>query len=254
MGRPTGFAFVWWRSGRIRINPYIDPRLPKSIFINALETVLSWTRLKGLENDSYVVQVFAGPEYGYLHCAVQEVLRVGRSIHSTYIMLALRRIRISGEFVVEIIEYRPGLEEAVAGIYNDAFSQYPWFIPISPADVASMYRSGRVKALIAIMGGKPVGYVDFMTRGIGVKAGYIYTLAVKKEYRGMRIGRKLLAEALRKLRETGLEIVYLDAYPEVVDYYMRCGFKILRRYINIEYSIEQLPKTLNYMVVSGGGN
>ncbi len=254
MGRPAGFAFIWWRNGRIRINPYIDPRLPRGLFIDVLEIMLSWTRLKGLEKDSYIVQVFAGPEYGILHRAVQEVLGVGRSIYSTYIMLAPRRIRISGEPVVEIIDYRPGLEEAVASIYNDAFSLYPWFTPISPADVAKMYKSGRIRALIAMLDGEPVGYVDFMTRGIGVKAGYIYTLAVKKKYHGMGIGRKLLAEALRKLREAGLEIVYLDAYPEVVDYYMRCGFKILRRYINIEYSIEQLPKTLNYMIVSLGGN
>ncbi len=49
----------------------------------------------------------------------------------------------------------------------------------------------------------------------------------------------------------GFEIVYLDAHPEVVDYYMGCGFKIVRRYIIIEYSVEQLPKTLNYMAVRG---
>ncbi len=251
MGRPVGFAFVWWRSGRIRINPYIDPRLPKGVFINALETVLSWTRLKGLENDSYIVQVFAGPEYGYLHRAVQEILGVGRNIYSTYIMLAPKRVRIGEKSAIEITGYRAGLEEAVASIYNDAFSVYSWFIPISPADVTKIYKSGRIKALIALLDGEPVGYVDFMARGIGVRAGCIYTLAVKKKYWGMGIGRKLLAEALKRLREMGFEIVYLDAYPEVVDYYMRCGFKIVRRYINIEYSVEQLPKTLNYMVVRG---
>ncbi len=44
-------------------------------------------------------------------------------------------------------------------------------------------------------------------RGIGAKAGYIYTLAVKKKYWGTGIGWELLAEALKRHREMGFKIV-----------------------------------------------
>ncbi len=48
-------------------------------------------------------------------------------------------------------------------------------------------------------------------RGIGTGASYTYTLAVKKKYWGMGVDWKLLAEALKRLREMGFEIVVARA-------------------------------------------
>ncbi|NPA98636.1 MAG: GNAT family N-acetyltransferase [Crenarchaeota archaeon] len=249
MNRPAGFAFIWWKHGRIRINPYIDPELPIEIAVRALETMFSWTRYLAKTSNSYVVQVYAGPEHGYLHRLTTKIMGVGRYIISSYIMVAPEHIPIDKECRAQIQEYRKGMEKAIAEIYNDAFSIYSWFIPMKPGDVEKIYGSKRIKALIAYIDDEPVGYVDFMSRGTGIRAGYIYTLAVKRKYQGHGVGRALLSRAIELLRKSGYSIVYLDAYSDVVGYYMGLGFRIIRRYVNLEYSINMLPASQAYMVI-----
>ncbi len=249
MGRPAGFAFIWWRHGRIRINPYIDPELPVGIATRALEAMFSWARNLAMISNSYVVQVYAGPEHGFLHRLTTEIIGVGRPIISSYIMVAPERITPEKKCRAEIREYTDGLERIIAEIYNDAFSVYSWFIPMTPDDVAKIYRSKRISALIAFIDGEPAGYVDFMSRGAGVKAGYIYTLAVKRKYQGLGIGRALLSRAIDLLRRNGYSIICLDAYDDVVGYYMKLGFRIIRRYINLEYTLNMLPISQAYMII-----
>jgi ribosomal protein S18 acetylase RimI-like enzyme len=80
-----------------------------------------------------------------------------------------------------------------------------------------------------------------LNRQEGVKAGYISTLGVIKPYRKKGIGRALLSDALKWLRERGMDIMYLrvDARnPDALRLYTSRGFEIFKESVAYYLALE----------------
>ena len=56
-------------------------------------------------------------------------------------------------------------------------------------------------------------------------SGLIEDVAIKKEFRGMGIGEKLVNEAIKMAKDFGCYKVILSCFPERTNFYNKCGFE-----------------------------
>ncbi len=150
---------------------------------------------------------------------------------------------------IEIQEAKLEEIEEVVKITNDSFN-----IPYQKEDYELKYNepaetlkkefeSGKTKVLVATLDGKIIGaqrytladekfapYENNETRYIVV----INKLAVLKEYRNQGIGEKLMAEAEKRIRNEGCQIIVLDCMLEknLPQHYEKLGFK---EYKNVKH-------------------
>ncbi|AEA47950.1 ribosomal protein S18-alanine N-acetyltransferase [Archaeoglobus veneficus] len=122
---------------------------------------------------------------------------------------------------VVVREYCASDYTDVLEIDNEAFS------PKNPAYDLYIYLTYGSDMLVADIGGKIVGYVALMEVGLEAK---IMSIAVKKAFRNMGIGGKLLDEAIKKCKERGKIRLFLEV--RVSNYvaqhlYKKKGFEIV---------------------------
>ena len=56
------------------------------------------------------------------------------------------------------------------------------------------------------------------------RRGYLQKVVTKKDLRGNGIGKRLVTESIKKLKETGVKYIPLSAETELVNFYEKCGF------------------------------
>jgi GNAT superfamily N-acetyltransferase len=71
-------------------------------------------------------------------------------------------------------------------------------------------------------GSKPIGIATSNSYG---KVGWFGNLIVKEEYRGKSAGSQLVKHAIASLQSKGVETIGLYAYPSLVQFYSRLGFR-----------------------------
>jgi ribosomal-protein-alanine N-acetyltransferase len=90
-------------------------------------------------------------------------------------------------------------------IYVLSRAYFP-YANFSYKEILARVEGGRVTYLVARMGGRLAGYLDYEVYEDHAK---ILGLAVLEEYRGNGIARKILRKALRDIKKTGYERAYL---------------------------------------------
>ncbi len=81
--------------------------------------------------------------------------------------------------------------------------------------------------IVADMGGKVVGYIALMNQGKDAK---IISFAVRRQFRGMGIGTKLLRTAIERCKQRGNEKLYLEVRVSnhvAQRLYKKNGFEII---------------------------
>jgi ribosomal protein S18 acetylase RimI-like enzyme len=95
----------------------------------------------------------------------------------------------------------------------------------NPRTLAKFLRRNPGFSSVATLDGELVGTV---LCGHDAWRGFIYHLAVAKDFRRRGIGKRLVARSLEKLRDEGLlrfSIHVLNTNPEGLDYWKRAGWK-----------------------------
>lgn len=122
---------------------------------------------------------------------------------------------------VVIRDYKASDYRDVLEIDDEAFS------PRSAAYDLYIYLTYGSDMLVADVGGKIVGYIALMEMGLESK---IMSIAVKKEFRGMGIGSKLLDEAIKRCKERGKIRLFLEvrvSNTAAQRLYKKKGFKVI---------------------------
>jgi len=73
--------------------------------------------------------------------------------------------------------------------------------------------------------GRLVGYLGVVSDGIA--DAMLVDVVIHREYQGKGIGKRLLIQALRELRDDGIRGVQLTFASELEDFYRSVGFRIL---------------------------
>ncbi|HDJ83968.1 MAG TPA: ribosomal-protein-alanine N-acetyltransferase [Desulfurococcaceae archaeon] len=146
-----------------------------------------------------------------------------------------RRIKLSKEKTYNIREARLEDLDQVISINMEAL----------PEHYPRVFWEEHVKRwgkafLVAEVNGFIVGYIMCrvewgwgFTKSKLLKKGHVISIAVRKEYRRKGIGRKLMEEAMKALKEVyGAEEVYLEvrvSNKPAINLYEKLGFKIAKR-------------------------
>ena len=240
----VGFSFMYDTASYTYLWIAVDPRIGLSMGVKVVEELVEWglrTRVrKGFRKP---LRIGAGLEHGYMYTLLRRVLPSYVEEHSATLM-HLEKVWTNA---VELRGYRVrrgGVEDyrVIAKIFNEAFSQYPWFRPWDP-DYVRRYLENRkpVIFIVETIDGEPAGYIDAevfeaLDRG---RSAYIHTLAVKKSHRGRGLGKHLLATMIKELMSLGIEPnrVFLDSVAGLEPLYRKLGFKDIRRYIAFKLCI-----------------
>ena len=96
-------------------------------------------------------------------------------------------------------------------------------------------------------GSKPIGIATSNSYG---KVGWFGNLIVKEEYRGKGAGSQLVKHAIDYLHDKGVETIGLYAYPKLVKFYSRLGFRY-----DEDFSVLHVPalKTISAEALSSVG-
>lgn len=121
-----------------------------------------------------------------------------------------------------------------AEIWNDvvaAADSFPGDERLSEEQAWEMF-AGQTKTVCALRGDEVVGVYILHPNNIG-RCGHIAnaSYAVKKEYRGMGIGRKLVLDCLTQAKNCGFKGLQFNAVVctnySAIALYLKCGFSIL---------------------------
>lgn len=87
--------------------------------------------------------------------------------------------------------------------------------------------------LVTFLRDKVIGYVTACLKDYyeGERAGHIYSIAVKPEYRRRGVGSRLLEEVEKVLRENGAKICHLETHMDninAINFYLKHGYRIVK--------------------------
>ncbi len=122
---------------------------------------------------------------------------------------------------VVVRDYRPSDYRDILEIDKEAFA------PQSAAYDMYIYLTYGSDVLVADAGRKVVGYVASMEMGSEAK---IMSIAVKREFRGLGIGNRLLDEIIKRCREKGKSQLFLEVRVSnniAQQLYKKKGFEII---------------------------
>jgi ribosomal-protein-alanine N-acetyltransferase len=120
-----------------------------------------------------------------------------------------------------IRRYTPKDFRDILKIEKEAFS------PQNPAYDLFVYLSHSTDLLVADIGGNVVGYIAVMDMNDSSK---IISFAVKKEFRGHRVGSMLMDTAIQKCKERGKKSIILEvraSNERAQKLYKKKGFKVI---------------------------
>ncbi len=112
-----------------------------------------------------------------------------------------------------------------AGWWESSFDKYPEFLNHIVTDSAIFVG--------AFLGKKQIG----MGRALSDLASdaYIQDVTVLKEFRGKGIGRKIIQELIKKLKENNVDWIGLVAQPGTFPFYEDLGFQVLKDHVPLKY-------------------
>jgi len=122
---------------------------------------------------------------------------------------------------VAVRDYRTSDYRDVLEIDKEAFA------PQNATYDLYIYLTYGSDVLVADIGGKIVGYAASMEMGSEAK---IMSIAVRKEYRGLGIGSKLLDEVIKRCKERGKAQLFLEVRVSnkiAQQLYKKKGFRII---------------------------
>jgi len=105
------------------------------------------------------------------------------------------------------------------------FQQTDWAEDRSIEGIQTMLE-GTAVVLGAYEDDRLIGFARTITDGI--YRGLIDDLVVEESRRGEGVGTELMKKLIEKLKEVGIEELFLRCGPDVVSFYQRHGFKITR--------------------------
>ncbi len=236
--RVVGSTYMWLSNDMFRAMINIDPYLVDNVKYMVLEEIVNWMKDKVIrEGYTSLARIRMGYEYRFLHNLLSKIFTpIYIDYTASLMILDHNRYRSFSEKTVyppDIVLEKAGLEDVdkIVEIYNDAFSIYPWFIKWELEDARRFYSSRKLLTHILYVNGEPIGYCDaeIYRNIVGEEIGYIYTLAIKKKYRGKGYGSILLKKTIDTLLEKRVRNIYLDAVEGVEKYYLERGFRIVNR-------------------------
>jgi ribosomal protein S18 acetylase RimI-like enzyme len=118
-------------------------------------------------------------------------------------------------------------EHFAVRLAEQAFSE---FDPHAARTTASLLREVGAETLIALVGGKPAGFIVLGGTGAGVT--HVNAIAVAPDQRGKGVGKRLMQEAERCARLRGAKLLSLhtaQANLAALSLFLRCGFSITQR-------------------------
>lgn len=220
----------------------IHPGLSLSNQLMVMDKIIEWIKKKVLKYSNCLISFKAGYEYRFLYNLLMKTIHPILKLHEWTLMKL--DVKKYNELVCERfndkIVFLPGSLENIKDlveVYNDAFSEYPWFTSWDLGDAIRYYKS-RIKNTILFLAyrdNEVIGFCDTLvyTNVSGLKTGYINILAVKKKYRGKGVGSALLCKTIEELYRLGYQNIYLDSIPGLEKYYSRRGFKIIVREVSL---------------------
>lgn len=127
--------------------------------------------------------------------------------------------------------------EEAAALWNEGFTGYYTEMNRTLTQQLDVWSAVGVRpelSAVAMIGGKPVGFVLTAVRSIeeGRLAAWNAGTGVAPPYRGIGVGKALMDETVRIYREAGVHTAYLEAFisnSPAVALYRGCGFEIRDR-------------------------
>ena len=118
----------------------------------------------------------------------------------------------------------------------------------SPEKVEQDMANGSI-AVLAAVGGKPIGTVRHALDPERLSVGYVRRLAVLPEFRGNGYGEQLMVFAENGLRELGVRIVELAIvaqFEKLKNYYERLGYAVtkLKEFDSVPFDVLFMRKRL----------
>ncbi|MEN3038883.1 MAG: ribosomal protein S18-alanine N-acetyltransferase [Candidatus Kryptonium sp.] len=113
--------------------------------------------------------------------------------------------------------------ESLSSIEKETFGDTAW----SPNILEGELKNPFSKALVLLIGGRPVGYLLYR---VIEKEGELLRIAIKPEFQGMGLGKILINALLKKLVEDGVNRLYLEVWEKnepARKFYQKTGFKFL---------------------------
>ncbi len=248
--RITGLVFAYVRRDHGYIWICIDPEISSipQILYDTVYSLLSWSKHRlSLERISDV-RINCGYEYSRL-CRITEEI-TGSLLKKYSVVLMVYKDPVD-KFLIKPpsgVLVRKAARDDIPGIvdvWNNAFREYEWFEEWSIDDAYNWYSTRKdliVYVAVDERNGRILGYVEGEIReSYRGKCGYVYTLAVHPIAQGRGLGKFLLRYISNILNEIGVQEVYLDAVKDVVNYYLRQGFRIVSRQTYITTTLNNLP-------------
>lgn len=124
---------------------------------------------------------------------------------------------------ITIREYGPGDQESVVLLWETCDLVVPWNDPVK--DIELKLQVDPDLFLVAENDGELLATV---MGGYEGHRGWIYYLAVHRDYRRRGIGRRMIAEVERRLKQRGcpkINLMVRKSNSSVIDFYTSLGFK-----------------------------
>jgi len=151
--------------------------------------------------------------------------------------------------LLKIRPFKKGLdEETYVSIFNECFRDYVDIRSITLDEMKKMEESPNFSAdgmMIAEWNSETAGMINaYVDAQREEKKGFVQSLAVLPRFRGKGIAKKLVEEALKSLKDRGMEIAESWAQSDreaCVHIYEGFGFKQVRVMSMMEKSLDQVP-------------
>ena len=226
--------------GRVLI--IVDPSLPDPLAAEAYRTLARWAYrlVEGRSGVSELVGVALGIAWRHTHLLASNTLGISPGEAGiAYIMLEAPALPgpphgLPEGFRLEMLTEPPkgGILEGIADAINDAFDEYldyePWDAEDADSHFKDLYRRrpGTVVATVLSPGGEVAGVavaypVETICRESIL---YLSLLGVRREFRGLGLGRRLVDAVRWYAFRQGASRVIVDSEPEVDKIYYRVGF------------------------------
>ncbi|MCE4600214.1 MAG: GNAT family N-acetyltransferase [Desulfurococcales archaeon] len=220
----------------------VDSDLPYPIAVEAYRLLARriFNSLEGRSRASELVGLALGIAWRHTHLLASRALGISPGeVDTAYILMEALALPeppqdLPEGFRLEILTKPPEgkILEGIADAINDAFDEYldyePWDVEDADDHFKDLYRRrpGTIVAVTLSPGGDVAGVAVAhpMETLCGEPALYLSLLGVRKAYRGLGLGRRLVDAVRWHAYRRGARRVIVDSEPEVDGVYYRAGF------------------------------
>ncbi len=244
-------GLAWSFRGREGCYASIDVDASRGMEVASLyaKNLLAWARARAEElGCRSVLSVNAGLEFGYRYLVISRALGdAPRVIEWSGTLMKFVNPASVLRVVVEGFRVREGSladSEAIARVFNRAFSRYPWFTPWGRSDVERHLKLESTRTfVIEDSRGNVVGFSMIVLRTSikGKRVGYLDVIAVDPSYQGRGLGKFLVQRSVEELKRVGVDEIVLDSVRGVEGLYQKLGFTYVRRYLRFVVPLRAIP-------------